>query len=145
MSRKSLRNISCILIIALALSSASVITVGAVPASDYIFTYNAGISKTGVSNIKIAFEICGTRTMDDIGATAIYLYESSSSGWKLVQSFVHTQSAYSHIMDYDTFSHSASVTYAGTSGKQYYATVYLWAGRNGGGDSRSITTTAVTA
>jgi hypothetical protein len=144
MSRKSLRKISLILIIALSLSSASVITVVTVPASDYIFTYNAGISKTGSSGVKVAFEIYGTRTMDDIGATSIYLYESTTSGWNLVQTFIYTQSAYSYIMNSNAGSHSASVTYAGTSGKQYYATVYLWAGRNGGGDSRFITTSTVT-
>jgi len=141
MSRKSLRKISFLLIVTLILSSASAI---AAPASDYIFAYDADIGRTGSNGVKVAFEIYGTRNMDDIGATSIYLYESSNSGWTLVKTFVYTQSAYSHIMSGNTSGHSASVTYYGTIGKQYYATVYLWAGRNGGGDSRSMSTLSFT-
>jgi len=134
-----------LLVFAVCLSSTAFLSANAMPASDYIRSYSASTYRTGPGNIKVTFEIGGTRTMDDIGSTSIYLYELNGTSWSLVQTFLYTQSSYSHIMTSNTAVHSASVTYAGTSGKQYYATVYLWAGRNGGGDSRSVTTSAVTA
>ena len=145
MNKNNTRILSLLLIFTLALSTMAAATAVSVPASDYIQNCSADISSTGRGNVKVSFSITGTGTMDSIGASSIYLYESTGSGWKLVKSFLNTQSTYSYMMASNTRSHSGNVTYSGTSGKQYYATVYFWAGKNGGGDSASRTTSVVTA
>ena len=145
MKRKSLKVVLFLLIFTLTLSPVAVAAEAGVDASDYIDMYSASIAKTGTSSVKVNFYIGGTGKMDEIGATSIYLYESNGSGWNLVNTYTYVQPANTHLMASNTGSHSSSVTYAGTSGKQYYATIYLWAGKNGSGDSRSKTTSAITA
>ena len=144
MSRLTIKTLSFLLLFSLAFSTVAV-PVEAVPASDYIHSYSASISRTSSGVVRVSYCITGMGKMDEIGATTIYLYESIGSSWALVKTFKHTQSAYSSMMDSYTSMHSGYVTYSGTAGKQYYASVSFWAGKGGDGDTASKSTSSVTA
>lgn len=83
--------------------------------------------------------------MDKIGATAIYLYENDGTSTRIAQTFQYTDLNYSHLMGFDAYYHSGNVSYTGTQGYTYYATVYFEAENSSGSGSTSYTTSIVTA
>ena len=104
-------------------------------ASDYLDLYNTYICDVGSGNIQIWFEVLGTGFMDDIGVLSIILYESSNnSTWTRVKTFL--QEDYESMLAHNDSYHCSYVPYQGTAGKYYKAYVCIWAGKNGGGDSR---------
>ena len=104
-------------------------------ASDYLDLYNTYICDVGSGNIQIWFEVLGTGFMDDIGVLSIILYESSNnSTWTRVKTFL--QEDYDSMLAHNDSYHCSYVSYQGTTGKYYKAYVCIWAGKNGGGDSR---------
>ena len=137
MKKRAFRSFVVIVVLALLLST----TVSAtMEASQYLSYYNAYITKTG-NTVKVNFVVRGTRIMDQIGATEIYLYEraNSYSSWTLVQTFLYTDSAYaSDMMDSNTSFKDDYVSYSGNSSYQYMAYVTVYAEKNGGSDSRDI-------
>ena len=137
MKKRAFRSFVVIVVLALLLSTAVSATM---EASQYLSYYNAYITKTG-NTVKVNFVVRGTRIMDQIGATEIYLYEraNSYSSWTLVQTFLYTDSAYaSDMMDSNTSFKDDYVSYSGNSSYQYMAYVTVYAEKNGGSDSRDI-------
>lgn len=83
----------------------------------------------------------GTGDMDEIGTLSIKLYESSdNTNWTRVKTFLHED--YSTMLTYDDYFHCSCVSYQGTAGKYYKAYVCIWAGKDGGGDSRYVWTSS---
>ena len=118
----------------------STVSYAANESSLYLAAYTAYISKSG-NTIHVNFEVYGTRTMDTIGATEIYLYEkaSGSSSWTLVETYLSTDPTYASAMiDTNTGCKCDSVSYNGSSSKQYKAYVTVYAEKDGGSDSRNI-------
>jgi hypothetical protein len=83
--------------------------------------------------------------MDEIGALSIRLQERSTSSteWVNVKSYSFTN--YPNMLGYNDNLYISSVDYSGKVGYYYRAEVTIWAGKDGGGDSRVITTSAVSA
>ena len=136
MKRKTLRLFAFIFV----LLALSVSTYAATESSLYLSYYNAFISKSG-NTIQINFDVQGTRKMDTIGATEIYLYEraDSSSSWTLVQTFLSTDPAYtSSMLSNNTAFKYDYVSYTGNASYQYKAYVTVYAEKDGGSDSRGI-------
>lgn len=103
-------------------------------ASDYISNYFGYIAKSG-NTIQPVFSVSGTRMMDEIGATQLYLYESSDGvNYNMVKSYRHSN--YSNMLAYNTSAHASYMTYEGNANYYYKAYVCVYAGRNGGGDAR---------
>ena len=73
--------------------------------------------------------------MDEIGATAIYLYEIENGTRRLVTSFLYTARGYEYMMGEDKIIHSGSVTYDGKANCSYFAYVYLTAVDSSGHDT----------
>ena len=137
MKKRVICSFVIVIILALLLSSA---VFAAMDASQYLAYYNAYITKSG-NTIKVNFEVQGTRGMDYIGATEIYLYEraNSSSSWSLVKTYLYTDPAYaSSMMDINTTIKDDYVSYSGNSSYQYKAYVTVYAEKDGGSDSRDI-------
>lgn len=137
MKKGAIHSLAIALLIVLLLSTSVYATL---EASQYLSYYNAYITKTG-NTIKVNFVVQGTKVMDQIGATEIYLYErpNSSSSWTLVQTYLYTDSAYaSDMMDSNASFKIGDVSYSGTSSYQYMAYVTVYAEKNGGSDSRDI-------
>lgn len=137
MRKRSSRLFVFITILALLLST---VAFASLEASDYLSYYNAYISKSG-NTIKINFDVQGTRIMDYVGVSEIYLYEKTSTNgsWNLVQTYLSTDPVYaSTMMDSNTNFKIDYVSYSGNSAYQYKAYVTVYAEKNGGSDSRDI-------
>lgn len=110
-------------------------------ASYYLDAYNTYIYKNG-GNIQIWFEVMGTGTMDEIGTLSIVLYESTNnSTWKEVRTFLHED--YDTMLIEDDYWHMDYVSYDGIASRYYKAYVCIWAGKNGGGDTRYMWATPI--
>lgn len=108
-------------------------------ASYYIDVYNSYVCVMGFGRIEVWFDVMGTGDMDEIGALSIMVYESTDNmTWKHVKSYLHE--TYSTMLIEDDFFHCSSVSYQGVPGRYYKAYVCIWAGKNGGGDSRYMWT-----
>lgn len=117
----------------------------AVPrASEYISSGNAASTATAVKGeIEITYDVTGRGRMTKIGASKIIVQEKNGGSWETVKTFWGSVS--NGMLDENTTSHAGSVTYTGTSGKQYRAIVTVYAENSGGSDSRTVTTAAVSA
>lgn len=72
------------------------------------------------------FDVIAVRGMDVIGAKTIKIQRSSDgTNWTTVKTC--TMDSYSNLIDYDTVSHSAGISYTGTSGYYYRAYIQLYA------------------
>lgn len=137
MKKRAIRMSIIILVLTLLLSTVAFATI---EASQYLSYYSAYITRTG-NTVKIHFDVQGTRIMDKVGATEIYLYEraNSSSSWTLVQTYLSSDPAYSSAMiDSNASFKDDYVSYSGNSSYQYFAYVTVYAEKDGGSDSRDI-------
>ncbi|MCL2627316.1 MAG: hypothetical protein FWD44_01285 [Oscillospiraceae bacterium] len=107
--------------------------------SIYINSYGAGVTAGNNGSITVSFNITGRGIMDEIGATRILLYENGS----LIRTYLNTNT--SGMMGYNKSLHASSVTYTGVAGRAYFASVSFKCGKDGGWDTRSLTTNTVTA
>lgn len=146
--RRKLRNILCMMLVACALlgctaQAAAVSTepAGTVRASYYLSGYSAGLKALGSKEMKVTFSVYGVDTMDKIGADKIVIEYWTGSDW-LVD---HTARGSAHPEFYveDELFHKGSYTFVGIPGIKYRATVTAYAGRNGGSDTREITSQEV--
>ena len=104
-------------------------------ASDYLEAYGAYIYPAGWGKVQVWFDVDGTDYMDEIGALEIQMYESTDNeNWTWVKTFDYTD--YSDMLRYDHYYHTGHIEYNGTLGRYYKAYVCVWAGKNGGGDTR---------
>ena len=137
MKKRTVRISIAIIIFALLLSTAAF---AALEASDYLSYYNAYITKNG-NTIKVNFQVQGTRVMDKVGVTEIYLYEKTSTNgsWTLVKTYLYTNPLYADAMMDTNISYKDDyVSYSGNSSYQYKAYVTVYAEKDGGSDSRSV-------
>lgn len=110
-------------------------------ASDYLTAYSAYVYPAGWGKVQVWFDVEGTNDMDEIGALEIQLYESKDNeNWTWVKTFEHQD--YTGMLGYNDFIYTGYVEYNGTIGRYYKAYVCIWAGKNGGGDTRYFWTPA---
>mgnify|MGYP003463348626 CR=1 FL=1 len=108
-------------------------------ASQYLSSYMAYIAPVGSGKIQIWFDVEGTAVMDKIGTTTIVLKESTNgTSFTPVKTFKST--SYSSMIASNKGSYTSYVPYSGTAGRYYQAVVTVYAEKNGGSDSRVITT-----
>ncbi len=137
MAKKTVRIIALFLLLSLLLSFAAFAVMNS---SAYIAYTAAVITKSG-NTINVVFEFNGRNIMDKIGVTTIDLYEKDGNTWSLVKTFDYTDSLYAaDMMAYNASIKYDSVSYSGNGSKDYFATVYFYAERNGGYDTYSQNT-----
>lgn len=109
-------------------------------ASDYLESYNTYIYPAAWGKIQVWFSVTGVNDMDDIGVLNVLLYESKDGGetWTWIKTYGHED--YDSMLGHDKIYHSGYVEYAGTIGRHYKAYVYIWAGKDGDGDTRYMWT-----
>lgn len=112
-------------------------------ASHYLDYYSATADTGKSGNVIVNFDVNATRVMDSVGASYIVVQEYSNGTWKGVGSYFGSTS--NGMLASNTNSTVGSITYTGTSGKQYRALVTVYAGKSAGSDSRTVTTNTVTA
>lgn len=110
-------------------------------ASYYLDSYQTYIYPAGSGKIQVWFHVTGVTDMDDIGTLSIRLYESTDgTNWTRVKTFLHEN--YPTMLDHDDYFYMSHVDYQGVAGRYYKAYVCIWAGRDGGGDTRYLWTSA---
>ena len=144
MKRKNIISLILVLVIVLSVVPAANASYD-IQASEYLSSYSAYVYPEGKGKISIWFDVQGVRTMDELGALSIRVQEKSSgsSSWTTVKTYSHFN--YPDMLGYNDYFYSSSVNYSGKSGYSYRADITIWAGKNGGGDSRTIITDSVIA
>ena len=95
---------------------------------------------------KILFEvdINATHTMQEVGASEIYVYEQQDDGsWDNVYTFTMDEHAY--LIETNTAGAFVDATYQGTVGKNYFGTVVCYARDSAGAEGLYFDTPVVTA
>lgn len=106
-------------------------------ASKYLDGYGIGVTAKGGSKMSVTFLVYGTDTMDKIGAQKIVVEEWDGESWTNFAEY--TASKNSNFLLSQAAEHTASLTFYGTPGFQYRATLYAYAELNGVFDMGSIT------
>ena len=124
-----------ILVIALALPIAVSASGIAPRASYYLDSYGAYVYLPGDGEVRVYFNVQGTRTMDELGTLRIELYESEDGiNWSGATTFNHDTTP--GMLSYNDNYHSGYVSYDGVAGRYYKAYVCVWGGKDGAGDTR---------
>lgn len=108
--------------------------------SDYLDSYSAYVYPAGSGKIQVWYIVDADTYMDDIGALRIMLYESSdNTNWSWKKTYTHD--VYTSMMGHDKIAYSSHVDYDdAVAGYYYKAYVTIWAGVDGGGDTRYMWT-----
>lgn len=108
-------------------------------ASDYISACRASISKGDSSgDVAITFNITAYKTPTSIGASKIVIYKSNGTQVKTITGSTSNGLLWSS-------GKNGMYTHSGTSGTSYYAEVTFIAKNASGSDTRTMTTSMVTA
>ena len=104
-------------------------------ASAYLDSYGAYVYLPGNGEVRVYFDVQGTRTMDELGTLRIELYESTDGiNWSGATTFNHDTTA--GMLSYNDNYHSWHVSYDGVAGRYYKAYICVWGGKDGAGDTR---------
>ena len=108
-------------------------------ASDYLSTYNTYLYQAALGKIRVYYDVTGVRYMDEIGTLSIRIFESTdNANWTWVKTFTNGDTP--SMLGSNKIYHSGYVEFQGTIGRYYKAYVCIWAGKDGGGDTRYMWT-----
>lgn len=147
MKKKAFSNITRVLCVLLAISlitgAASATDDNIQPlASDYLYAYTAYIIDNGNGDLSVRFSVTGSGIMNQIGASSITLqWSTNERNWYTCKTFEPDN--YSQMMGSNRLSYANSVSYDGTEGRYYRASVTFYASDNYGSDSVTISTSPV--
>ena len=115
-----------------------------VRSSDYLDFYVSSVTAKSGGKIVVSATVSAVIRATEIGATDVYIYESSNDvDYTCVEEY-HAED-YPEMLDSGRHFNSDVATYEGTPGKYYYAVVYVYAGNSTGGDTRRYETACVRA
>ncbi|WP_394272149.1 acid shock protein [Butyricicoccus sp.] len=130
--------IALVLVFALCLSVAAF--AAETRASNFI---NSKVATASSGNgITVTFTIRATGTMTDLGATKIVIKTYSGT---TVKTYNYTDDGFAYLLGHNCSTYTASVSYPGFPGNQYYAVVYFKAGNSSGSETTTYTTNLATA
>lgn len=112
-------------------------------ASDQIDSGWAIAQASSDGQILVEFEVTGTGMMSKLGANLITLYEKRTNSWRPVKTLA--ASDYPEMFTTNSRSYNKVVPFNGISGRQYYATVSVFASDASGTDYKTYTSNVVTA
>lgn len=110
-----------------------------VTASEYLAQYGAAlvaVDETG--QYDIYYDVTSVGSCDSLGVSQIKIYRDDGTYITTI-----TGSTNNGLIREDHFSHTGTYRNYGISGKYYYAVVTVFAERDGGSDSRDITTNTI--
>ena len=115
-----------------------------VRSSDYLDSYVCMVTARSGGEIVVSASVDAVIRATEIGATDVYIYESSDDVYYTCVEEYHAED-YPEMLDSGRHFNSDVATYEGTPGKYYYAVVYVYAGNSTGGDTRRYETACVRA
>lgn len=110
-----------------------------VKSSAYLDTYRAVLTPKSNGKLVITVDVAGVGYMSEIGATKIYLFESTD-GTNFTRIETFESSDYPEMMGSGTTFYEDVITYQGVVGRYYYAKAFVYAGNSTGGDERNCNT-----
>lgn len=110
--------------------------------SDYLDSYTVWVTAKGGSKMSVSFIVYGTDTMDKIGAQKIVVEEWDGESWENFAEYPASEN--SNFFLTKAAEHTASVTFYGTPGFQYRATLYAYAELDGVFDMGTSTSASKT-
>ncbi|MDO4314278.1 MAG: hypothetical protein Q4C45_00780 [Oscillospiraceae bacterium] len=128
-------------IFALCLLSTSLCTTVFARSSAYLDSYRATVTPKSGGKMVVTVDVSGVGRMTQIGATTIYIYESSDNE-SFTKVATYNYEDYPEMMGSGTFYYDDPVTYNGTVGYYYLASVYCYAANASGSDEKNYTTAA---
>ena len=144
MLRKVHSLLSLILTFAIIFTLTATATAATPRASDYFSFTEAFISKGDDGEIIVEFDTSATKTMRELGAKEIIIYERQRDGsYDEVESFTRYNT--NGLIDTNTSAAYGRVTYEGTAGTKYYATVVFYAKDANGSETLYSDTRVITA
>lgn len=141
MRKTVLKSLSVVLLF-IFLVSAPIHAAADARASAWFSGYGASVVAVGNGKLNIDFTVVGTGTMTKLGASIIDIYKSNGTH---VTSISYATKGNGYMMGYNTAYHSGSVPFSAVSGQKYYAVVKFFAKDSSGADTRTYTTSIVTA
>lgn len=112
--------------------------------SAYLDGYCADVTPKSGGRLVVTVDISGVGPMTKIGATKIYIYESSDNkSFSRVATYKYGD--YPNMMGSGTFYYDDAITHYGTPGYYYFASVYCYAANSSGSDEKNYTTAIVQA
>lgn len=139
------KRIACIVLAVIMVSSLLCVPVCAVVySSQYLNSYSADVIPESGGKLVISAFVSGLDTMDEIGVKTIFFYESRD-GASFTRVATYESSDYPKMMGSGDFFYEDLFTYQGKVGYYYFASAYVYAGKDGGGDTRNYTTSTVRA
>lgn len=113
-------------------------------ASDYYSSTSVHATAVGNGDVVFEYDANATDFMDEIGAEKIVVWEQQSDG-SYTDVYTFTRYNTSGMIAYNDYAHGGGVTYHGTKGVKYYATVKFYAKNSNGNESIYSNTKKVTA
>ena len=102
--------------------------------NSYISSGAATITDNGDGSVTVGFDVAGTGKMTKIGASYIYIKNSSNTTVK-----TYSYPTYSSLQGSNRVSYGTTVTYNGTKGVTYHAVVVLYAANSSGSGTLTVT------
>ena len=113
-------------------------------ASDYFSATSVRAYAKSGGKILFEVDINATHTMQEVGASEIYVYEQQDDGsWDNVYTF--TMDDHPYLIETNSIGACVDATYQGTVGKKYFATVACYAKDSSGYEVLMFDTPEVTA
>lgn len=112
-------------------------------ASDYLNYYSVYVLARSGGKVIIEFEVDGVESMDSVGVSRLVIQEKKDGKWTSLPTIWGSIS--NGLTSESTTIHSGNYTHEGTAGVEYRAIATVYAEKDGGSDSRTITTNSVTA
>ncbi len=112
-------------------------------ASLYLSSYGAYLSAESSSytgTLNIEFDVVAAQRSDYVGVSELIIYKSNGSRVAAI-----TGSTRNGLLRANALAHAYTYLYNGTPGTSYYAVVTVYAEKDGGSDSRTITTNTCVA
>ncbi|MDR0951376.1 MAG: hypothetical protein LBM18_00415 [Oscillospiraceae bacterium] len=143
---KNTRRTVCIALILVFALGMGTTASAALTASQHLASYEAQVWGIGSGDICIWYDVVGTGTMDQIGATEIVLQQkvAGSTVWANVKTFDLV--SYPNMLGTNRMAYThTEYYYSGIAGYSYRAYVMIYAGKGGSGSYRQFTTNVAVA
>ena len=142
--KKRIASLLCALLIIMGLPATACASEVTPRASEYFSFTDVRAYAKGNGKVLIEIDVDATHMMDEVGASAVFIYEQKSDGtYDVVYTF--RKEAYPSMIVSDSYFGYVDVTYQGIPGHRYYAYVGCYAKDSNGAETLFFSTNSVVA